>query len=183
MNTHIALLRGINVGGHGKLPMKDLRTVLEGLGLTNVKTYLQSGNAVFQSNSTDVGQLSREIGTAITESHHFTPEVLVLSIDELRTAITANPYPEGEDDPKTLHCSFLKSEPNNPDLEKLESLRSPTEKFELSGTVFYLYAPDGIGRSKLAAKVERALGVAVTGRNWRSVGAVMSLALEVEQID
>ena len=106
MNTHIALLRGINVGGHGKLPMKDLRTVLEGLGLTNVKTYLQSGNAVFQSSSKDKGQLSREIGTAITESHQFTPEVLVLSIDELRTAITANPFPEGEGDPKTLHCSI-----------------------------------------------------------------------------
>ena len=75
------------------------------------------------------------------------------------------------------------SKPTNPDLEKLESLRSPTEKFELSGTVFYLYAPDGIGWSKLAAKVEKALGVAVTGRNWRSVGAVMSLALEVADLD
>lgn len=73
----------------------------------------------------------------------------------------------------------MKSRPTNPDLAELESLRSATERFELSETVFYLHAPDGIGRSKLAAHVEKALGVVQTGRNWRSVQAILSLASEV----
>jgi uncharacterized protein (DUF1697 family) len=179
MKTHIALLRGINVGGHGRLPMKDLREILENLGLTNVKTYLQSGNAVFQSNSGHTDELSRDIGSAITESHGFTPEVLVLSLEELQSAIASDPFPAAAKDPKTLHLFFLKSRPENPGLAKLDSLRTANEKFELLDLVFYLHTPDGIGQSKLGSNVEKALGVAVTARNWRSVNAVMSLALEV----
>ncbi len=81
MNTFIALIRGINVGGHGRLLMKDLRAILERLGLSNVKTYLQSGNVVFQSSSGDTCQLSHDIGIAINESCQFTPEVFVLDGD------------------------------------------------------------------------------------------------------
>lgn len=179
MNTHIALIRGINVGGHRRLLMKDLRAILERLGLSNVKTYLQSGNVVFQSSSGDTCQLSHDIGKAISESCQFTPEVFVLSLEEWRSDIASNPFPEGECDPTSLHLFFLRSRPDSPDMGKLESLRSANEKFELSGTVFYLHAPDGIGRSKLAANVEKALGVVLTARNWRSVKAVMSIALEV----
>ena len=104
--------------------MKDLRALLESLGLKNVKTYLQSGNAVFQTSSPNSSQLSHDIGMAIGESHQFTPEVLVLSIEELRSAIASNPFPEGEDQPTSLHFGFLKSRPSKPDLAKLESLRS-----------------------------------------------------------
>lgn len=181
MNTFIALFRGINVGGHNSLKMGDLREILESLGLKNVKTYLQSGNAVFQSRATAGNRLSQKIGRAIQESHQFTPEILILTLDELRSAIAANPYPEGEDQPKSLHFGFLKSRPGKPDLARLESLRSATERFELSETVFYLHAPDGIARSKLAAKAEKALGVAMTARNWRSVNALMGMALEVSE--
>ena len=181
MNTFIALFRGINVGGHGRLLMKDLRAVLEGLGLKNVKTYLQSGNVVFQSSSSDSRKLSHEIGTAISERYQFTPVVFILSIEELRSDIASNPFPEGEDHPKSLHLFFLKSRPNRPDLAKLESLRSASEKFELLGTVFYLHAQDGVGPSKLAANVEKVLDVVVTARNWRSVNAVLSIALEVAE--
>lgn len=178
MNTHIALFRGINVGGHGILPMKDLRALLEGLGLTGVKTYLQSGNAVFQSRARDARRLERKIGKAIQESRGFTPEILVLSVADFRAALEANPFPAGEDDPRTLHLFFLKSRPENPDLARLKSLQNGNEEFELTDAVFYLHAPDGIGRSKLAADVEKALGVPGTGRNWRSAGAVLALALE-----
>ena len=176
MKTYIALLRGINVGGHGILPMKDLRAILERLELRNAKTYLQSGSVVFQSDAIDPGKLAHQVGIAINASHQFTPKILILSRQELRAANAANPFPEGEDDPKSLHFFFLKSRPDSPDLEKLESFRSADERFELIESVFYLHAPGGIGRSKLAANVERALGVAVTARNWRSVNAVMSLA-------
>ena len=179
MNTFIALFRGINVGGHNRLLMKDLRAALEGLGFINVKTYLQSGNVVFQGGSPDSGQISHDISHAISEGCQLTLEVFVLSLEELRSAIVSNPFPEGEGDPKSLHFSFLKSRPGSPDLAILESLRSPSEKFELIGNIFYLHAPDGIGRSKLAAKVEKSLGVVLTGRNWRTVNAIMSMASEI----
>lgn len=158
--------------------MKELRAVLERRGLQDVRTYLQSGNVVFRSGVIDRRELAQTIASAINESHGFIPEVLLLSLEELQAAIAANPFPEGEAEPKTLHFYFLKSSPDSPDLEKLESLRSASERFELVESVFYLYAPDGVGRSKLAAKVERALGVPATARNWRSVSAVMSMAQE-----
>lgn len=181
MNTFIVFFRGINVGGHRGLLMKDLRAVLGRLGLQNVKTYLQSGNAVFQSSTCDRRKLSHEIGLAIHESHHFIPEVFVLSVEDLRAAIASNPFPEGASDPKSLHLSWLRSRAVEPDLEKLESLRSGSEKYELVDRVFYLHAPDGIGRSKLAANVEKVLGVGMTGRNWRTVNAVLSIALEMAE--
>jgi uncharacterized protein (DUF1697 family) len=182
MNTFIALLRGINVGGKNILPMKELTTVLEGLGLNNVKTYLQSGNVVFQSEKINLKELSQDIGTAIEKSHGFKPQVLILSIQELREAIAANPFPEGESEPKTLHLFFLESAPTNPDMDRLQSLKTASEKFRLIDTVFYLYAPDGIGRSKLAANVEKAVGVAATARNWRSANKVMSMAAELSDM-
>ena len=177
MHTFIALLRGINVGGNTILPMRDLVGVLEGLGLKNVKTYIQSGNVVFQSAHTNAIELSRKISAAIEKAHGLAPQVLLLGIKELQDAMASNPFPEGEHEPKTLHLFFLDSVPQNPDLEILESIKTKSEQFKLINQVFYLYAPDGIGRSKFAAKVEKALGVAVTARNWRTVNEVMSIAM------
>jgi len=180
MTTYIALLRGINVGGKNILPIKELASVLESIGLENVHTYIQSGNVVFQSATTDANKLSQAIKNAVGESHGLSPEVLVLSIDELRDAIASCPYTDGERDPKTLHFSFLASIPSDPDLDRLEVIRSPSERFQLAGPVFYLHAPEGIGRSKLAANVERAIGVTATGRNWRTVTKLMSMAEDLE---
>ena len=176
MNIFIALFRGINVGGKNILPMKELAAVFEGLGLAKVQTYIQSGNVIFQAESSSTQELARNIGAAVSNSHEFAPKVLVISLQEFRNAAASNPFPEGESDPKSLHLFFLKSAPSNPDIKKLESLQSAGERFKLIGTVFYFHAPEGIGRSKLAANVEKALGVAGTGRNWRSVSAILSLA-------
>ena len=90
-------------------------------------------------------------------------------------AIAANPFPQAEAEPKTLHLYFLTDSPENPDLNRLDQLKRGTEQYRLSDKVFYLYAPDGIGRSKLAEQVEKALGVAATARNWRTVSKVMAL--------
>lgn len=179
MNTFVALFRGINVGGKNILPMKELAAVLEGLGLKKVQTYIQSGNVVFQCKENDKQKLSHDIGTAICKSHEFTPQVFILSVEELHNAIVSNPFPEGESDPKSLHLSFLETTPANPDLKRLESLKSENERFKLIDTVFYLHAPNGIGRSKLAANVEKSLGVGMTARNWRSAKIVLSMAMEV----
>lgn len=176
MNTYIALFRGINVGGKNVLPMKELAAVLEGLGLNKVQTYIQSGNVVFKTAKGSKQGLAKDIGAAIGKSHGFVPQVLVLSVQELRNALVANPFPDGENEPKSLHLFFLESSPANPDLKRLASLQSVSERFKLIGTVFYLHAPEGVGRSRLASNVEKALGVSVTARNWRSASAVLSLA-------
>ena len=173
MDTIIALLRGINVGGHNKLPMKELKTLLEGLGLSSVQTYIQSGNVVFQCDRTDLSILAQEITAAIGESHGFEPQIMLLRLVDLETAVSHNPFPTSDEQHKTLHFYFLESAPLNPDLAMLEAVKSDSEQFELRGTVFYLHAPEGIGRSKLAEKVERALGVPATARNWRTVSKVL----------
>jgi uncharacterized protein (DUF1697 family) len=176
MTIWIALLRGINVGGKNLLPMQDLRAVLEEIGLTQVRTYIQSGNCVFGSEQTDPRALEQAIAAAIEQRFGFRPETLVMRVESLAAALAANPYSDGANDPKTVHFSFLAAPASNADLSALESLRASTERFHLTDAVFYLHAPDGIGRSRLAAQVERHLGVAATGRNLRSVMKIAELA-------
>ena len=176
MKTYIALFRGINVGGTNVLPMKDLVALLENIGSQNVKTYIQSGNAVFQNKEEDASLLSNKIRAAIKESHGFEPQVLLLTPEEMVRAIESNPFPEAESEPKTLHVHFLASMPKNTNLGALDSIKSDRERFVLKDGVFYLHAPDGIGRSKLAANAEKLLGVAITARNWRTVCRVMAMA-------
>lgn len=175
MNTFIALFRGINVGGHNKLPMRELKDVLAGLGLQDVATYIQSGNVVFAAEQADKTMLVESIREAVNQSHGFAPQVLLLTAEEFARAAAANPYPEGEEAPKMLHLYFLVEEPPDPDMQKLEGLQRGSERFTLLGKVFYLHAPEGIGRSKLAAAVEKALGVPVTARNWRSVSKIVEM--------
>lgn len=169
MKTFLGLFRGINVGGKNKLLMKDLVALMEDAGLENVGTYIQSGNVVFQSDESDAAGLAAKIQAAIQVRHGLNPELILLDQAQVDRAIAENPFPEADAEPKSVHLSFLSAPPGNPDLEVLEEIRRPTERFALKGRVFYLHAPEGIGRSKLAARVERAMGVSATGRNWRTV--------------
>jgi uncharacterized protein (DUF1697 family) len=181
MRTYIMLLRGINVGGKSILRMNELKSLLEKLDLKSVKTYIQSGNVVFQTTEENASRLPGRISAEIKKSHDFEPQVLLLKIEEMEEAVESNPFPEAVSEPKTLHLSFLNATPVDPDLKTLESLKRESERFELKGKVFYLHAPDGIGRSKLAAKVERSLGVPMTGRNWRTVSKILAMAKELDQ--
>jgi len=176
MNTWIALFRGINVTGNNLLPMKDLVARLGGLGCKDVKTYIQSGNAVFRSSVAKASTLAARIESAVEEGHGFRPRVLLLGIADLESAVATNPFPEAEDEPKSLHLWFLAERPARPSLDALKGCQAANERFALKGGVFYLHAPDGIGRSKLAARVEKALGVEATARNWRSARKVLELA-------
>ncbi len=179
MNTFIALLRGVNVGGHHKLPMRELAQLLAALGLHNVQTYIQSGNVVFQTETSDPAALSQMISRAIGQSHGFTPQVFILDVTALRQAITANPFPEGAAAPQSLHLFFLDDDPATINWEALEVVKRPDERYALVERVFYLHAPDGIGRSKLAEKIGQGWGVAITGRNWRTVSQLMNMATAV----
>ena len=176
MKTYIALFRGLNVGGSNILPMNELVTVLKKIGARNVKTYIQSGNAVFQGEETNALLLSNKISAAIKKSHGFEPQVLLLESVEMERAVESNPFPEAESEPKALHLYFLEAMPENPDFDALASIKSNRERFALKDRVFYLQAPEGIGRSKLAAKAEKLLGVSATARNWRTVCKIMAMA-------
>ncbi|MEE9352738.1 MAG: DUF1697 domain-containing protein [Thiotrichaceae bacterium] len=172
MNTFIALFRGINVGGRNILPMKELRTILETLGCENIKTYIQSGNVLFQ---TDKGraEVANDMSQGIKKSHGFEPRVLILDKGEFNKAIENNPF--STEDGKILHFFFLEQKPVNPDLDSIHKLKTQSELYEIKDKVFYLYAPDGIGRSKLVANVEKKLGVAATARNWNSVNKINAM--------
>ena len=112
----------------------------------------------------------------LKKSHGFEPQVLLLELKEMQKAVGSNPFPEAESEPKTLHLFFLSSMPKIPDFDALESIKGDRKRFALKDGVFYLHAPDGIGRSKLAANAEKLLGVSMTGRNWRTVCKVMAMA-------
>lgn len=174
MNAWVLLLRGINVGGHGKLAMADLRALLATLGVKNVSTYIQSGNAVF-TGIIDARGFAGLLEDEIETHHGLRPRALVLSRDRFEEIAAAYPWPEAKADPTSGHIWFLADPPDAPDLETLETLANPTERFSLTPHAFYLHAPNGIGRSKLAEKAERLLGVPVTARNLGSVAKLSGL--------
>lgn len=178
MQTWIALFRGINVGGNNILPMAQLRSDFESLGYEDVRTYIQSGNVVFPARSGTATSLGKRITKRIEEQHGFRPQLLVLAYDELLAATEANPFPDAVSDPKTLHFYFLAKPAAKADLAALENARSPSEAYVLTDGVFYLHAPDGVGRSRLAASAEKHLGVATTARNFRTVEKVLAMAAQ-----
>jgi len=176
MKTWMAFFRGINVGGK-VLPMKALTAILEAAGCREVRTYVQSGNAVFRHAAGSAAQVSARVRAAVAKAKiGFEPQVLILDRKELQKAAAANPFPEAVATPRSLHLFFLAARPPKPDLTALEDLRSGKEAFVLSNKVFYLLTPDGFGISKLAQRVERSLGIEATARNWRTVNAVLELA-------
>lgn len=170
----IALLRGINVGGNNKLPMKDLVAELKTMKLTNIATYIQSGNVVFDSSRSGRDKLARDIATTVETRFGFRPEVLLLKTKELSELIRSNPFPDAE--PTKVSCFVLNAEPDEPDLDSIEELKADSESFSLIGKVGYFHAPEGSGRSKLAARLERLLGVSATARNFRTISKIAELA-------
>jgi len=161
MKTYIVLLRGINVGGKNLVPMKELVKVLEEGQYQHVKTYIQSGNIVLQSQ-----ERPENIASLIQESFGMEPAVHVLDVSEFEAAVANNPFesPKGKD----IHFYFCQDAPRI-DTVKLERYQSDSEDWHCEGKVFYLFAPDGIGRSKLVANLESCLGVAATGRNLNTI--------------
>lgn len=173
MKTYIALFRGINVGGKHILPMNDLAEILHQLGCDNIQTYIQSGNVVFQGGRDSPDRLAKLISSEVSKLRGFAPKVLLLEAPELENAVSNNPFPT--DNGKALHFFFMETSPAKPDVDHLNEFKKPNEDFRLHQNVFYLYAPDGIGRSKLAEKVERSLGVPVTARNWNTVSKLLAM--------
>ena len=178
MKTWIALFRGINVGGNNILPMANLKTLVEGLDCKNVRTYIQSGNVVFDTATSNAKSLAIRISDRIERQHGFRPQVLFLTREDFQKAMAANPFPSAISDHKSLHFYFLAEPPQKPNTRALDETKSSTETFKLIDRVFYLHAPDGIGRSKLAANAEKLLGVSATARNYRTVEKISTMLAE-----
>jgi uncharacterized protein (DUF1697 family) len=175
MPLYIALFRGINVGGRNSLPMNELAQILSDCGSDEIRTTIQSGNAVFENADMDASRLAEKISFEVGKRRGFTPQILVLTRTEFGQAIAENPFPEHTSDPGALHLGFLAATPVNVKTDKLMSLKAMSEKFLLTSRVFFLYAPDGVGRSRLAAGVEKVLGVTMTDRNWKTVSKISEL--------
>ena len=174
MERYIALLRGINVGGKNLLPMKELVSLLQSMGARDVITYIQSGNVVFQSVIAQRQDWCERLTQNILEVKGFAPQLILLSKTELDRAIEHNPFPIG--DGKSLHFFFLAKEPEQDSLMKLASVKTENEQYLLNEQIFYLYTPDGFGRSKLATRVEKLLGVHTTARNWNTIVKLVQLS-------
>lgn len=172
----ICLLRGINVGGKKSVPMADLRAMLSGLGFEDVRSYIQSGNIALRSHHAKPHIISNMIAKAMEARFGFAPRILTLALDEYEAVLEALPFKEqATAQPKCVHIYFLGEAPEDFDGEALTERAAQTEHFDLIGKAFYLYAPDGIGRSKLASNAERILGVPATARNYRSAVRVLGL--------
>jgi uncharacterized protein (DUF1697 family) len=141
-----------------------------------VRTYINSGNAVFKSPVSDPRDLERRLSKAVERRHGFAPRVLALTRGELEEAAAGNPFPEAHTNHKSVHVFFLAAPPDRPDTDGLEHLRIQSERFALKGRFFYLHTPEGFGTSKLAKGAERLLGVPATARNWRTVTTLIELA-------
>ena len=173
LTAYVMLLRGINVGGKNILPMKNLTQSLEKLGCSEIQTYIQSGNVVFKHHQSSAKALKQEIKIAINQEYGLELQLMLLSPNQLQQAVNNNPY--AVEQGKTLHFYFLAAQPQSPNFEKIQQLKTVTEQFHLANGLFYLLAPDGIGRSKLAAKIEQCLGVKATARNLNTVNKLIKM--------
>jgi uncharacterized protein (DUF1697 family) len=181
MPRYLALLRGINVGGHNKVAMAELRELAIGLGHSEVATYIQSGNLVFSSDHLDAARLADALEAQIADQLGVRPAVVVLSGAELAQVIADNPFP-AETNPKCLHAVFRRDEVDQDGvaavagaLQRAKQAGSRDEAAVVGRTV-YLRTPDGLGRSELAAQLARSRVQATgTARNWATVTTLMSM--------
>ena len=173
--TYVALLRGVNVAGQRKVPMAQLRTTLSGLGLGNVRTYLQSGNAVFTGQSASPSVVARMVEGAIVAEFGFVVDVVVLTKPELAKVAMTHPFAAADDDPTHLFASFLLSVPDPVLVAAFDVSAFLPEQAVVVGQVVFLHYPMGAGVARLsAATLERHLGkVKGTARNWRTVQALV----------
>ncbi|MDX8478765.1 DUF1697 domain-containing protein [Mesorhizobium sp. VK24D] len=175
-NVFVALFSGINVGGNRIVKMAELKSFFEGLGFTDVATYVQSGNVVFRAKKGDATALTSELEAAFEKKWGFNSRVMVRDAGWLERLVEGNPYPEVAGEPTKLHAYALEREPTADETKRLAEKCTGPERFEIKGDVLYLHAPNGLGKSVFANLIPRTLKVPGTARNWRSVLALLDMA-------
>ena len=176
-STHVALLRGINVGGKNKLPMKDLVAVFVAAGCKDVRTYIQSGNVVLCAPAALAKELPHLVSAAIAKRFGLRVPVVMRSEAELTRALTSNPFLKAGKDPDRLHVAFLADRPSPKLVARVDAKRSPPDELVLSGREIYLHLPNGVAKTKLTnAYFDAQLETTSTIRNLRTVLALVELA-------
>ena len=179
MSIFISLLRGINVGVQKRLRMETLREIYTELGLTWVRTYVQSGNVVFESTEQDPSNLVRRLEAKIEGTCGYSVKVFIKQVPALQDILAGNPFlKDRNEDPSKLHVTFLYRTPSEPWWSELLPPRDTTDEFARGKLVIYLFCPGGYGKSKLSnSYFERKFGMPVTTRNWNTVNALYKMAL------
>ncbi|MDT0381262.1 DUF1697 domain-containing protein [Streptomyces sp. DSM 42041] len=175
--TYVALLRGINVGGRRKVPMAELRELIDGLGWTGVRTHLQSGNAVFTVPPEGSGPPPRErLERAIADHFGFDVPCLLRTGRELRDVVSACPFPAADLDPAKLLVLFVEETPAAGHFAGVDAAAYAPDEFRHIGRAVYCWFPDGMGRSRLPAALEAVRPkLTATGRNWRTVTKLVEM--------
>lgn len=177
MNTFVALLRAINVGGKNKVSMSELKALFSSLELEDVVTYIQSGNVVFRSPTRSAHDLAAGIEQRVAEAFRISVTVLLRTPAELEEIANGNPFLCRGVDLSKLYVVFLDSPPTAEAIAQLDPERSPPDEFSPRGREIYLRLPNGAGRSKLTIDYfERRLGVAATARNWKTLVKLLELS-------
>ena len=171
MTIQIALLRGVNVGGHNAVAMSELRDLLTQLGFESARSLLQSGNLVFRSDSRTDADLERLLEAEADKRLGLHADFLIRSAKEWREVVARNPFrKEAERDPSHLVVMFLKSAAKAKDVKAVQAAIAGSEIIRADGRHLYIVYPDGIGRSRLTnALLEKKLGIRGTARNWNTV--------------
>jgi uncharacterized protein (DUF1697 family) len=174
MNIYISLLRGINVGGQKKLPMETLRRIYQRLGFTNVKTYLQSGNVIFNGSATTSDLLRQQLEAGLSQACGYAVQVFIRHPDEIQRIVRNNPFLADHNiDLSKLHVCFLYQQPVEGAWSKVTAPANVPDQFARGETVIYLYYPNGYAKAKIPASFfEKLLGVPLTNRNWNTVTAL-----------
>jgi uncharacterized protein (DUF1697 family) len=175
LTAYVALLRGINVGGKAKLPMADLRALLETLGHADVVTYIQSGNVVLTSPAKEA-KVAGDIAAGIKKEFGLQVPVIVRTRAQLAKVVAGNPYLKSGADPSKLHVTFLAAKPTAAAIAKLDPDRCPPDEFVVRGREIFMLLPNGMGRTKLTIDYfEKRLGTQGTARNWNTVNKLLDL--------
>ena len=175
-NTYVALLRGINVGGKHKLPMKDLVEIFNAGTCKDVRTYIQSGNVVFTCKDSVATSLCQSLEKRIEARFGFPAPIVLRSGEQLAQVLRNNPFLKAGKPEQALYVSFLAHEPAAEAVAKLDANRSPGDKFQILGREIYLYLPNGMGNSKLTnAYFDSKLATISTARNWATVLKVLAM--------
>ena len=174
--TWVALLRAVNLGGRNRVPMEELRRVVEAAGSTDVRTYIASGNVVFRHESADRSTLAQTLEARVETAFGVKSSVILRTGSELRNVASAEPFGAGT---PPSHVTFLAADPDPARLRRLEELDVAPDQFRVTGPDVFLHYPNGVQGSKLTnALVERVLGVAATNRTARTVARLAEMAAE-----
>jgi len=170
MPTYVALLRSVNVAGHGRLAMPELKEMFLTLGYSDVTTYIQTGNVIFRTPSRSAAKLEREIEQQLERTFGTAPKVILRTVAELQGTVEASPYPGRGADPSRHHVTFLTEAPSAPRLAAFSPPASGRDELTIIGREVYVHTPDGYATTKLTGSyLERHLGVSSTTRNWNTV--------------